>query len=49
MIGPGATFGAYLDELHLNKRAGYFTIMALDYLGSANLADPANAFRHGKS
>jgi hypothetical protein len=44
MIEPGATFGAYLDELHLNKRAGYFTIMALDYLGSANLADPANAY-----
>lgn len=40
----GAPFGAYLDELHLNKRAAYFTIMALDYLGSANLADSANTY-----
>jgi hypothetical protein len=44
MIAPDARFGAYLDEIHLNKRAGYFTVMALDYLGSANLADPANAY-----
>jgi hypothetical protein len=44
MIAPGAVFGAYLDEIHLNKRAGYFTVMALNYLGSANLADSANTF-----
>jgi hypothetical protein len=44
MIAPGATFGAYLDEIHLNKRAGYFTVMALNYLGSVNLADAANAY-----
>ena len=44
MIAPDARFGAYLDEIHLNKRAGYFTVMALDYLGSVNLADPANAY-----
>jgi len=44
MIEPGAGFGAYLDEIHLNKRAGYFTVLALDYLGSANLADAANAY-----
>jgi hypothetical protein len=44
MISPTATFGTYLDEIHLNKRAGYFTIMALDYLGSMNIADPANAY-----
>lgn len=44
MIAPGATFGAYLDEIHLNKRAGYFTILALDYLGSMNIADTANAY-----
>lgn len=44
MIAPGAGFGAYLDEIHLNKRAGYFTVMALDYLGSMNIADPANAY-----
>lgn len=44
MIGPDAHFGAYLDEVHLNKRAGYFTALALDYLGSVNLADPANTY-----
>jgi hypothetical protein len=44
MIAPGATFGAYLDEIHLNKRAGYFTVMALDYLGSMNIADSSNAY-----
>ena len=43
-LAVGAHFGAYLDALHLNKRAGYFTVMVLDYLGSANLADPANAY-----
>ncbi|HMG23173.1 MAG TPA: hypothetical protein VK607_17680 [Kofleriaceae bacterium] len=43
-LAPGAHFGAYLDALHLNKRVGYFTVMVLDYLGSANLADPANAY-----
>jgi hypothetical protein len=43
-LGADAHFGAYLDRIHLNKRAGYFTVMALDYLGSANLADPANAY-----
>jgi hypothetical protein len=43
-LAAGAHFGAYLDEVHLNKRAGYFTVMVLDYLGSANLADPANAY-----
>lgn len=44
MIDDGAHFGAYLDEVHLNKRAGYFTVLALDYLGSANLADSANTY-----
>jgi hypothetical protein len=44
MIAPGAVFGAYLDEIHLNKRAGYFTVLALNYLGSANLADTANTY-----
>ena len=39
-----SSFGAYLDEIHLNKRAGYFTVLALDYLGSVNLADSANTF-----
>lgn len=40
----GAPLGAYLDELHLNKRAAYFTVMALNYLGSMNLADSANTY-----
>ncbi len=44
MVAPGAVFGAYLDEIHLNKRAGYFTVMALNYLGSVNLADSANTY-----
>jgi hypothetical protein len=44
MIAPGARFGAYLDEIHLNKRAAYFTIMTLGYLGSVNLADSANTY-----
>jgi hypothetical protein len=44
MIGAGAVFGAYLDEIHLNKRAGYFTVMTLNYLGSVNLADSANTY-----
>ena len=43
MLG-GAPFGAYVDELHLNKRAAYFTVMALNYLGSMNLADSANTY-----
>ena len=43
-LAEGARFGAYLDAIHLNKRVGYFTVMVLDYLGSANLADPANAY-----
>ncbi|MBE7451410.1 MAG: hypothetical protein HS111_21685 [Kofleriaceae bacterium] len=40
----GAPFGRYLDEIHLNKRVGYFTVMALSYLGSMNLADTANTY-----
>ena len=43
-LGANKHFGAYLDEIHLNKRAGYFTVMVLDYLGSMNLADAANAY-----
>lgn len=39
-----AHFGAYLDEAHLNKRAGHFIIYLVNYLGSANLADSANTF-----
>ncbi len=43
-LHDGAVFGEFLDEIHLNKRAGWFTIMVLDYLGSMNLADTANAY-----
>jgi hypothetical protein len=43
-LGDGAVFGTYMDELHLNKRVGYFTVIALDYLGSMNLADTANTY-----
>jgi len=44
MIAAGAPFGAYLDEIHLNKRAAYFTVLALNYLGSMNIADSANTY-----
>jgi hypothetical protein len=44
MIGPGATIGTYLDEIHLNKRAGHFTVLALNYLTSASIADSANSY-----
>lgn len=44
MLGEGATFGTYVDEIHLNKRAGYFTMLAINYLGSVNLADSANTY-----
>lgn len=43
-IADGAVFGAYLDELHLNKRAGYFTLLVLDYFGSVNLADTSYTY-----
>lgn len=41
---PGAKIGAYLDELHANKRVGYFTRLVLLYFGSTNLVSPANTF-----
>lgn len=43
-LHEGAVFGEYLDEIHINKRAAWFTIMVLDYLGSMNLADSANSY-----
>ncbi len=42
--GPDQVFGDYLDDIHLNKRVGYFTTLVLDYLGSVNLADTANTY-----
>ncbi len=43
-IAQGAVFGAYVDELHLNKRAAYFTVLTLNYLSSVNVADTANTY-----
>jgi hypothetical protein len=40
----GARMGAYLDEIHLNKRAGHFIRMLLIYTGTPNLADSRNTF-----
>lgn len=36
--------GAYMDELFLNKRAGYLYTILDGYFGSGNLADGANMF-----
>jgi hypothetical protein len=44
LIAGGGHFGAYLDEVHLNKRAGHFIINQVNYFGSANLADAANTY-----
>jgi hypothetical protein len=43
-LGANEVFGAYVDEIHLNKRAAYFTVMTLNYLSSQNLADTANTY-----
>ncbi len=43
-LGANQVFGAYVDEIHLNKRAAYFTVLTLNYLSSANLADSANTY-----
>jgi hypothetical protein len=40
----GQRFGAYLDEVHLNKRAGHLIIYLVNYFGSANLAAGVNTF-----
>lgn len=39
-----ATAGAYMDELHLNKRAGHLIIYLLNYHYSGSLASTANTF-----
>ncbi|MFT7581544.1 MAG: hypothetical protein ACI9MR_003222 [Myxococcota bacterium] len=36
--------GAYLDELHLNKRAGHFIRLLLIFTGSPHLADSRNTY-----
>jgi hypothetical protein len=43
-LGPDARFGAYADELFLNKRVGHFVIYVLDNFGSANLASGVNTY-----
>ena len=43
-IAPDAHVGAYFDEIFLNKRAGYFIIMLLEYFGSVNLTDSRNTY-----
>lgn len=40
----GAKAGGYMDEVHLNKRVGHFTLHLLSYFGSANLANSRNTF-----
>lgn len=40
----GSHSGAYLDELLLNKRVGYFMVYLLAYFGSVNLADSSNTY-----
>ena len=44
MIAPDAHVGAYFDEIHLNKRAGHFTVLLLEYFGSVNLTDSRNTY-----
>jgi hypothetical protein len=43
-IDASARMGAYLDEVHLNKRAGHFIRLLLIYFGTPNLADGRNTF-----
>ena len=43
-LGDDARAGTYFDELHLNKRVGYFQIFLLSYFGSINLASPSNMY-----
>ncbi len=40
----GALAGAYLDEMYLNKRVGYFLLTLLSYFGSVHLADTTITF-----
>jgi len=43
-LGEGARTGTYLDEIHLNKRAGHFIRLLLIFTGSAHLADSLNTY-----
>lgn len=43
-IAADAHFGAYVDELFLNKRVGHFLIYLLDNYGSMHLATSTNTY-----
>ncbi len=43
-LGEGARTGTWLDELHLNKRAGRFIRLMLIFTGSPHLADGRNTY-----
>lgn len=43
-ISPTARTGAYLDEIHLNKRAARFIRILMIYMGTPNLASGHNTF-----
>jgi hypothetical protein len=43
-LGPGARLGAFLDEIHLNKRAARLILFVQAYLGSHNMADSRNTY-----
>lgn len=43
-LGPDAYSGAYLDEIHLNKRVGHFLLRTLTDFGSIHLAHSENLF-----
>lgn len=44
-LPDGSSFGTYLDELFLNKRAGHLLSIIVAYYGSGNLADGANTYQ----
>ncbi|HUJ59098.1 MAG TPA: hypothetical protein VLX92_11420 [Kofleriaceae bacterium] len=43
-LGPGARLGAFLDEIHLNKRAARLVMFTQAYLGSHNMVDSRNTY-----
>ncbi|HTR56216.1 MAG TPA: hypothetical protein VMJ10_36330 [Kofleriaceae bacterium] len=43
-LGPNARLGAFLDEIHLNKRAARLVMFAQAYLGSHNMVDSRNTY-----
>ena len=43
-LGPNAREGAFLDEIHLNKRAARLVLFAQAFLGSHNMVDSRNTY-----